>query len=364
MTAMRVAITAIGMISSVGHDVATCCASIRAGIQRPNEISHFSLLDADEQESKPLTGRPIQGFTDGFAGAGLWRRMATACLQNLVADGGLPPVTDAAFWSRTALIAIAPNPDSGRFEDYEDVPGQMFGGVLITGVLRELGWMIPSSAVTTIPLGHAGAIEAIKLAFGKIANGEVHRVIVVGADSYLDPVTLDWLDGADRLKADDNPFGLTPGEAGACFMIESESAAQNRNAIVQAYMMAPATALGASPLTPGGAVLGDTLAIVLKETLSGAGLALFSGVTIADLNGEPWRAQQLGAARVLVGQLLNDTQFLFPCDSLGDVGSATGATSICVATRAIKRGYAPNGQALVVCSSEEGHVGSVLVRQA
>jgi len=86
----------------------------------------------------------------------------------------------------------------------------------------------------------------------------------------------------------------------------------------------------------------------------------FNGDLISDCNGEEWRAQELGSARMRLGnELGNATRFLFPGSSMGDVGAASAALGICLGVRALQRGYARGDQSLVIASSDYGAVGAV-----
>ena len=75
---------------------------------------------------------------------------------------------------------------------------------------------------------------------------------------------------------------------------------------------------------------------------------------INDLNGERWRFLEWGMAdaRALSG-LPPNRRLWHPADCFGDIGAATGAAHLCLATRAFRRGYAV-GQAILVCNTSDG----------
>src|ERR1039457_5967253 len=105
---MALAITGAGMITSVGPNLADSCAAIRAGIVRSAEVDHFTVLDAEAQEAVPMTGRPINGFSEGFFVLGFWVRAGVACLHDMMVSASLPPASDTAFWSATGLLGVTP----------------------------------------------------------------------------------------------------------------------------------------------------------------------------------------------------------------------------------------------------------------
>lgn len=354
---MRMAITAMGMMSSVGRDAETACASIRAGLQRPRELHYFGVLDSEEQESKPLVARPIHGVTNGFIGMGLWLRLAIAACRDMQSRVPALREADSEFWSRTGLLAITPAIDPLRFAEDEVISAPDFAPRYVQALAGVLNWPLRPANMQVLPLGHAGIMEAIIRAERAIAAKRLDRIIVVAADSYLDPLSLDWIDANDRLKTDDNPFGLIPGEAGCCLMLEAAQAAAGL-AELDVAVTAQQSLDGAERRN------GVGLADAIAKSLAAAGAKGFSGMAIIDLNGEPWRAQEWGAARVrLGGQVGDDVRWTFPADSLGDVGAAAGAVGVCMAVAALQRGYAGDSMVLVTASSDSGLVGSVCVSQ-
>src|SRR5262249_11838208 len=78
------AITAMGMVSAVGRDAASSCASLRAGLTRSRGIQCFTVLDADEHELMPLLACPVHGITEGFQRLGTWVRLGAAALRDLL----------------------------------------------------------------------------------------------------------------------------------------------------------------------------------------------------------------------------------------------------------------------------------------
>ena len=61
--------------------------------------------------------------------------------------------------------------------------------------------------------GHAGAFEALRMAAESMTTRKAELCIVLGADSYADPDTLEWLDANGQLKPETNRNGFFPGEA-------------------------------------------------------------------------------------------------------------------------------------------------------
>jgi 3-oxoacyl-[acyl-carrier-protein] synthase-1 len=154
-----------------------------------------------------------------------------------------------------------------------------------------------------------------------------------------------------------------PGEAAACVLLESEPVARRRSARVEALLVAAASGQEPNHFFSGevsmGVALGDAIAQVIPQG------APFTGDLFADLNGEPWRAYELGCARVRLSQFLSESvRMVLPAASLGETGAASGLVALCAAVRSFVRGYGHAGQALISSSSEHGHVGALHLARA
>lgn len=355
------AVTGMGMITSVGRDTATACASIRAGITRPQEIPSFPLLDEDTCEELALVGHPIESFSEGFAALGVWLRLGLACLDQLAEAPDLPGPEDAKFWGRTGLLVVTPALLAERFGPEAADPTGLERSYLdrLIGQSRR-PFARDFSAV--VPAGHTGAIAALIEARKLLASRELDRVIILGADSFLDDLTLDHLAEANRLKTPANPAGFAPGEAAACLLLEDLSAATRRGATVRALVSAARLADEERTLASGLLSRGEALARALDGCLADDGeVGLFADDLVADLNGEAWRAQELATALVRVRRSWGAPRSVYPAASVGETGAASGPLSLCVGVRAIERGYSRGSRVLVTTSSEDGQVGAALL---
>ncbi|RYZ41455.1 MAG: hypothetical protein EOO71_11925 [Myxococcaceae bacterium] len=361
---MDVVITSLGMVSSVGGDVVTACAAIRAGIVRAQPLTYFEVLDEASQDLEPITGHPVRGLTEGFTIIGRWLRLARACVADLLHQGALPDATHAAFWRATGLRVVVPHLLDDRFGgDANDASASTEPVRLayLQPLLGALHLPIEERNVDILCLGSTGAIQSIQEASRWLQARGLDRVLVIAADSYCDPLTLEWLAGARRLKTPENPVGLMPGEAGACFLLEAAASARRRKPAMCFPIASAAVRIEQHHLFSRKPNTGVALAEALEETLVGAALEVpFAGSIVSDLNGENWRANEWGYARLrLESRLAAGLHLMLPALSLGDTGAASGAGGVCVAARALARGYARGAQILVVSSSERGHVGAM-----
>ncbi|WNZ62051.1 hypothetical protein QEG98_40575 [Myxococcus sp. MxC21-1] len=358
-------ITAIGAVTSVGRSAASSCAAIRAGISRPRRVSHFQVLDPETQDTLPLTAHPVQGYTDGFVGMGRWLRLARGCLREVLETPGLPRPSDARFWSSTALMMVAPSRDDGVFEVEGDDGLDGIREYCLRPLRDALGLSLPDANVRVVDQGPAGAAAAVQQASGELWRAGFERILVLAVDSLLDPEALRVLDEEGRLKVGDNPVGLMPGEAGACFLLEQEGGARQRGAAPLALVTGVATAQERLHLYAGHVSQGDGLAACIREVLArGSRPARFEGDLYSDLNGEEWRAREWGTALIRLGEELDAPNVHLPGVSVGDVGAASGALGVCQAVHAFVRGHSRTRQALVVSSSPWGTVGCLRLHSA
>lgn len=351
------------MISSVGRDAASTCASIRAGLAMPRDVQWFTVLDEESQTMKPLTGHPVRGYSEGFVALARWLRLAQGSVNSLLAEAGIPDGADIHFWTRTGLVFVSPTLDVARLEEAEENPEELKEAFL--GHLhRLLRLPVKEKEMRMLDMGAAGAAFAIQQARQRIAHGDVDRVLVVAADSYLDTPSLEWLDEHGRLKTPQNPVGLVPGEAGACILVESTAAVARRGARAPALIEGAAIDREENHYFSGAPRAGAKLSHVVRTALSeSTSSTSFEGDVIIDLNGESWRAAEWAHARTSCNDLFrSQMRLVLPCTSLGDIGAASAVLGVGVASRSFARGYGSGDRALVVSSSEHGHVGALVVK--
>lgn len=294
----------------------------------------------------------------GFA----WRE---AALEDLLRMSDLPGPTDQSFWSRTGLVAVVPSPDDELFEPEgpDGLEGFLEDFVLPLG--EELEIPIDERRVWMVGKGNPGAAVAVRLGLQELESARLERVLVVAADSQLDPTALQLLAEENRLKTSEAPLGLQPGEAGACLLLERPGSAQQRGAKRLAFLSGVATAQEKDHYFSGKPNPGAGLAECIGEVLERAcPSGSFEGDVYLDLNGEQWRAQEWGMAQVRLKPRLEASAVHLPCVTLGDIGAASGALGACLAIHDLTLGHARSGQSLVVTSSHWGDVGCLSLHSA
>lgn len=359
---MPLALTGLGMVSSLGWGVVSSCAAIRAGLTRPRPLYDVHVPDSELLGPVPLVGHPIPELTDGFGPLGRWLQLALACVADMRETTHLPPTSDVRFWGQTGWLCVLPHLDPARYLEVQDFGSDLMRSSWLERLGQLLGLNWPRQAVHCIHAGHAGTAAALQLAQQLLASRQAERLVLLALDSYLDETSLEWLLMHRRLKTPDHPVGLMPGEAGACLLVEHPHAAHQRGAPVLATIEAVATDNETGSRITGQPGTGEKLARTLEHVLPQAPSGGFVGDLISDLNGEEWRARSWGSVQVRLRDRLGErTRLLLPASSLGDVGAASGAVGLCMATRAFARKYSVGGRAVIVSSAEHGEVGAIRV---
>ena len=219
--------------------------------------------------------------------------------------------------------------------------------------------------VTFAQQGHAGCLLALQTVQATLgANADV-ACVVAGADSYLDPDTLEWLEDTGQFHGAgerNNAWGFVPGEGAGAILLLSRHAAGRSS--VHRYGRINAVGIGREThVIRSGAV---NLGLGLTQAFRGAFAGLSPGETITDIycdmNGEPYRADEFGFAIARTRENFRaPSDFVAPADCWGDVGAAS-ATLLCVmACVAGAKRYAKGGRHLVWASSESGERGATVI---
>jgi len=339
---MRVAeidldVTSMGLVCSVGHDVVTACAAIRAGISRPAPIPEHPVVDLATHESVPLLGHPVTSLADGFCSGARWLQLAPLAFDDLIRTGQLPH--DPGFWTQTAVVVLLPNLEEPRFEHDDRALLQLLRGPFVDAIASRLPQK--TARVSVVARGHAGFAELLLDTPDLLRRGGLDRVIIVAVDSYVEPFSIAWLAGEGRLKTDFDPVGLMPGEAAAALMLEPPG---------RSRALAQLRCAGVAPIPNTEAVdpqrRGQALASLLRAS-NATGLRLFG-----DLNGESQRSEAFGYC---LNALADSNILEGPVESIvgetGDTGAAQPWLMLAFAAWLRSRGHATTPIAVGQCAA-------------
>ncbi len=245
----------------------------------------------------------------------------------------------------------------------EPRPGYAAGGhIAISRHLKDAAAEAGFQArVWPLGLGHAAALEGLRQASARI-DADPHSLIAIGgADSYLDPESIAWLEHSGRLYDGQADCGLTPGE-GAAFVIVTSDLVERTYKLTTLARVRGVHAVQQAP-TLGQASQG------LLQAIAGATASLHTPgdaieAVIGDLNGEPHRAEEWAEALHSAEPLLGGARCVTPAAQWGDTGAASGALFLMLATEWFVRRCARGRRALAWAGSDRGLRAAALLEHA
>jgi 3-oxoacyl-[acyl-carrier-protein] synthase-1 len=382
MAQAPLAVTALGMISSLGHSVVTSCAAARAGLTRASQLDTFSINSDSSADwgPVPVVGHSVAAFAEGFEGIGKLVRLGSAALADLIEYAGLRKedlghagiyLNLPSGYHQAAALASrgAAGADDAGAESPEGV--DEVKEFCRTALARRLGELngIQLPAETPVLFGdHAGIAAAIWDVARRLETGERDFYILGGIDSCVETPFLRAVSELGLLKDEEHPAALMPGEAAAFVLLEPLHRARARGARIEAVLEGANVTAESCHRASGEPSVGVALAAAIGTTLEElAEKGRDVGLIVGDLNGDAWRAAEWGYAIVRLTQQypwLRDQPQWYPATSFGEVGAASGVVAICMAARAFARNYARTDRVLVWLSSDDGRKGSFSVRRS
>jgi len=398
MSRVSLEVMGVGLASSLGVDAVAACAAARAGITRVAEGA-FAVVDREAFEVVPVSGHPVGTLTAGFEELGLWVRLGSLALADLLRRAPL----DHAQLAETAVVLACPSdyhllaaaalppppepreeseegegegaaapaangaadPEAGEPDPHDDEGGGVtfrdlvpyYGGELAPKIFHSMG--LPPPGIHEVLFDdEVGFVSALTRAKEILDTGEAERCIVGGIDSLLEPRWLTACHDLELVKTAVHPTGFMPGEAAAFLLVEGERGARRRNAPVLARVEGIAGAVDAARFDDPGP-RGFVLADVVQKALAQASRPC-SG-WYCDLNGETARAQEWGTALVRLPPSAAPRVTLLPAAAFGETRAAHGPLAACMAVQAFQRGRHPSESVLVWLASDRGGRGSFVL---
>jgi uncharacterized protein (TIGR02270 family) len=341
------AVTALGMVSSLGDSAVESCAAGRAGLLRIAPLEDVPSWDEEGRAAVPLNGHCVAHHTCGFTGLGRMAALAVAALRDFCASAG--PLD----WGRTALHVALP---SGRHrldaEGYvEDLRARLPAAIRAH---------VPETAAASIRFGFGdacGFLDLLAEAQAALARHEIDTCIVGGVDSLVEPAVLEDLAARNQLKSPQQPAKPIPGEAAAFLLVERPPRGRTAQRPSQLFLGRPNVAGTGKANASRGALLAQVMATAI------APLAEVPGYMLSSLNGDDRRAYEWGTAlvRAQVPRALAGAPASSAAQWFGELGAATGPVSLCMAARAHARGYSPANTGLLWLANDDGTRGALAV---
>lgn len=340
-----VVIVAMGACTPVGRDAWSSAAAVRAGIGGFGQ--HPYMLDT---AGEPMRAAIAPWLDIDCTGVERFEALLFPAL-----DQALAPVAAAPSALRTAIALGLPSPRPGLDED---IQRQMMNRIN-QRYARHFG------TAASFAAGHAAGLIGLQAAMAKLEQGALDACVVAGVDSYIEPLTLEWLESCDQLHSAgplNNAWGFIPGEAGAALLLMRESVAQAAELPALAVVLGTGRAMEPKRIKTETVCIGEGLTQAFRGAL--AALPVGAQVTdvYCDLNGEPYRADEYGFTAVRTNDCFAAaSDFVAPADCWGDVGAAGGVLHLMLAGVAGEKGYAKGPVALAWASGETGERAAALL---
>ena len=343
----RIAITGIGLVTSLGLSAPSSAAAIRSGIASFYE--HETVMVNGDEYGTELNGARVARLSEHVVS----RRVSGA-------DRAVALLAPAI---RECMSGLSPNMlEQARWRIESSIkPGDFNFTDILKTELHDLP--IPALHIndtTDSALGRCLFFENIIQSIADLRNGTCQMTLVGCVDSLCEPTVLNNLADADRLKSGTNPEGFIAGEAAGVILLELESHARSRNAGILAYISSWGRGSEPHPWTGSRPSIAKGLTNAFHEAfaqLPEKGKEI--DIVVADLNGERTRAHEWGFTAGRIFPIDDKTRELkHPADCAGDCGAAMGAVLLATAIDLVSGALPPAKIAL--STSDDGGARRIL----
>lgn len=342
-------IVALAARTPVGLTPETAAAAVRAGISRVEE--HPFMVD-------PL-GDPLRAARDPGLDPTLlgWRRILALGQAAMRQLGDRLAVTSLSRGGRVSVLLGLPELRPGWTEQHAASTVAGLAGLELPGS--------PTLLVEDIARGHAAVLEGLRVGYERIRAGALDWCVVGGVDSYLDADTLDWLAEHRQLKTEQTRASFFPGEAAGFVVLAGEDVVRSLRLASLGELCGVGSARERALIKTEDVNVGRGLAAAVAQACASHAQ---SGSQVddiyCDINGERYRSEEWGLALLQIQEhVVDGTAYHLPVSSWGDIGAASGALFVTLATRAWSRGYARGSSSLAWAGSENGLRAAVVIRR-
>lgn len=362
-----IAVTAVGLVTSLALDCASSAAAARAGLTRPRELDYL-VTPESTNEPEPLVGYPLAGgLADGFEGIGRLMRIAQLAYDDFKREidpkyltlptcGWIVALSEPKHWRFV---------QSGLDEKLSDDEINWNVDGFRAAFEAALDVDFHDMNFSVVAAGHASVAIALGRALEPLRTGQWDRCVVCAIDSLVEPTVLAQFDAEGRLKTEDNPVGLRPGEAGGFVLLETVMAAKRRDVTVTTTIAETASAVEPDHFNAKAPGLGRGMSEVV-HALRAMPMIQHPPTIVLDLNGEVYRSNDWGNALVRSAAtfpVLRDADVTYPATLFGDTGAASGIVALCLAVQGMRRDYWHAEHTLILSSSDNGSRGGILAQR-
>lgn len=340
---LPLSIESCGAVTPIGLTSAQSYAAIRAGVT--NFRSVYWRLPIDE----PGLGAQIPAAASLRSEPTQWlANMAARAIRECLSGHTVNASDTALLWCL---------PESPRLE-------QCFSGIRDAGLRATIEARLHcgfSPHSLDFDGGPAGLVEALDQARRLLRSGDVRWVIVGGADSLIGHAEIERLQARKRIHGGGQPHGLLPAEGACCLLLSSASEEQRPLARILGLGLAHERHTVLGPKLS----IGEALLAALEGARADASTSEASVTFVcSNANGERYGRWETNHTRMRFYRTRREhLPVLLPSHRAGDLGSASGALALVVATIALANGDAPG--ALGMCElASEGSLRAACVLEA
>jgi 3-oxoacyl-[acyl-carrier-protein] synthase-1 len=372
-------ITGRALVGALGPDAVTACAAFRAGISRATELDYFDGGGPSQAEAS-LRVHSAGGLTHGFVGPARLSRLLAGCVRDLAGQAVLQDLDARRVGCFVAMPAPGRTLEGAMAIDEPELRAQQltaaseahipsdreYAAAVLARGLFDTPWQRLANNFVAVSAGHAGVAQACLAAAEQLQLGAIETALVFALDSLLDVDTLEWLSLLKRLRTEDRPAGVVPGEACCALVLQSAVAARRHGR--QALVTIKAIGTGSDPrnILTGQASTGAVMAGLIDDVKQHCAATEDDCWFLVDHNGETARAAEWGNSLFHLTRRhasYVSAHVQFPAIGFGDTAAASGGVAVCIAISAWERGYAPSARAFI-CSTADGAPRAVLCLQA
>lgn len=368
-------VTGRALVGALGPDAATACAAFRAGLSRASELDYYD-AGGPSLGSPGLRAHSAGGLTHGFVGPARLSRLLSACLRDLAGQAVMRELDPRRTGCFVALPAPGRTLEGAQAIDEPELREQQlqaarearvpssrdYASAILARGLGDSQWQRLVDGLVPVTAGHASVAQACLLAAEQLQHGAIEAAIVIAMDSLLDVDTLEWLSLLKRLRTEDRPAGVVPGEACCGLVLQSAAVARRQGLRALCAIKAIGIDGDARNILVGMPSTGAVLAGLIDELTQRTAAGAEDCWLMVDHNGETGRAAEWGNSLFHLTRRhasYASAQVWYPATGFGDTGAASGGVAACVAISAWERAYAASDRAFI-CSAADGPQRAVL----
>jgi len=343
----NIAITGLGITSSLGMNAMQANAAIRAGIKSMTALEYYQWLGCPpgEENSVGINISPVPTLDPFLDGQERICQLGVSALSQLVHSGQFEPE-----WCL----------NSGLFLALPEVDKVINSWSFNQSFIEEL---VERTQLNNFKLskynqfGSTGVFYALSEAADILNQGVLDFCIVGGVDSFLLKERLELIDKQWRLKTPRNIDGFIPGEGATTILLETVEHAKQRGAKILALLDATGFAVEENTFASNKNSTAKGLTSAIRDVLAIKELPLehiFEHVHCS-LNGESYYASEWALVKSRLGKQFDDMKdFTHHASSCGELGAATGGMLIANATSALLSDSQACDEALLWTSADNG----------